>query len=110
MARLVVNKHADKKDSVSKGDFISKGEIIISNETGKEGIYIVNNQGEIKFISKADGYATEPWVMEWIEKQGFAKKIDRAPVVKVMSESAYESLSAITEDVFYALYEDEEPE
>jgi hypothetical protein len=31
-------------------------------------------------------------------------------VVKVMSESAYESLSAITEDVFYALYEDEEPE
>jgi hypothetical protein len=51
MARIVVNKHVEKKDDISSVDIINKGEIIISNEKGNEGIFIPNTDKEPVFIS-----------------------------------------------------------
>lgn len=51
MARIVVNKHVEKKDDISTVDIINKGEIIISNEKGNEGIFIPNTDKEPVFIS-----------------------------------------------------------
>ena len=51
MARIVVNKHVERKDDISTVDIINKGEIIISNERGNEGIFIPNTDKEPVFIS-----------------------------------------------------------
>lgn len=51
MARIVVNKHIDKKDNISSVELNNKGEIIISNEKGNEGIFIPNTDKEPVFIS-----------------------------------------------------------
>ena len=91
MGRIVVNKHFDDKAKITSESFVNKGEIIISNQVGNEGIFIVNKNGEIFFISptngtgtdvpleykeyiesyvngKLDDYATQEWVIEEISK------------------------------------------
>ena len=55
MGRIVVNKHVNNGAIVSPDNFIHKGEIIISNEVGSEGIFILNNNRETVFISKNNG-------------------------------------------------------
>jgi hypothetical protein len=87
MGRIVVNKHFDDKSKITSESFVNKGEIIVSNQVGYEGIFIVNKNGEIFFIGptngtgtdvpleykeyiesyvngKLDDYATEEWVIE----------------------------------------------
>lgn len=50
MGRIVVNKHVDEKGLVTSDKFVNKGELIISNEDGYEGIFILNKSGNIVFI------------------------------------------------------------
>jgi hypothetical protein len=87
MGRIVVNKHFDDKSKITSESFVNKGEIIVSNQVGYEGIFIVNKNGEIFFIGPTNGtgtdvpleykeyiesyvngkledYATEEWVIE----------------------------------------------
>lgn len=91
MGRIVVNKHFDDKSKITSESFVNKGEIIVSNQVGYEGIFIVNKNGEIFFIGPTNGtgtdvpleykeyiesyvngklydYATQDWVIEEISK------------------------------------------
>ena len=55
MGKIVVNKHFDLKAQVSPEKFTHKGEIIISNQVGYEGIFIVNRKGDMLFIGPTSG-------------------------------------------------------
>lgn len=59
MGRIVVNKHFDDKSKITSESFVNKGEIIVSNQVGYEGIFIVNKNGEIFFIGPTNGTGTD---------------------------------------------------
>lgn len=45
--RIVLNKHYSDSSLITRDKFLSEGEIVISNEAGFEGIYILNSRGEV---------------------------------------------------------------
>lgn len=55
MGRIVVNKHFDNKSQITPDKFVNKGEIIISNQVGYEGIFIINKNGEKIYIGPSSG-------------------------------------------------------
>lgn len=65
MGKIVVNKHFDVKANVTPESFVHKGEIIISNQVGYEGIFIVNKNGDMFFISPTNGGSGSGTVEEY---------------------------------------------
>lgn len=55
MARIVVNKHFDNSANITADKFVNKGELVISNEPGDEGLYILNKNGEVIKIGQYSG-------------------------------------------------------
>lgn len=55
MARIVVNKHFDNSANITADKFVNKGELVISNEPGYEGLYILNKNGEVIKIGQYSG-------------------------------------------------------
>lgn len=55
MGKIVVNKHFDIKSDITPDKFVHRGELIISNQVGYEGIFIVNKNGEMFFIAPTSG-------------------------------------------------------
>ena len=57
MARILVNKHFSNSNEIKETIFDAlhgKGEIIISNEVGSEGLYIMNDSGVIVNVTDND--------------------------------------------------------
>lgn len=50
MGKIVVNKHKQFKENITSDEFVNKGEIVISNQVGSEGIFVLNMDGEAVFI------------------------------------------------------------
>lgn len=50
MGKIVVNKHKQFKKDITSDEFVNKGEIVISNQVGSEGIFVLNMNGEVVFI------------------------------------------------------------
>ena len=59
MARIVVNKHFDNSANITADKFVNKGELVISNEPGYEGLYILNKNGEVIKIGQYSGGTSE---------------------------------------------------
>ena len=55
MGRIVVNKHFDNISQITNDKFVNKGEIIVSNQVGYEGIFIINKNGEKIYIGPYSG-------------------------------------------------------
>lgn len=45
--RIVVHKHYSDSSLITRDKFLSEGEIVISNESGFEGIYVLNSRGDV---------------------------------------------------------------
>lgn len=45
--RIINNKHYGNSELITRDKFLSEGEIVISNEVGFEGIYILNTRGDV---------------------------------------------------------------
>lgn len=61
MARILVNKHFSNSNEIKETIFDAlhgKGEIIISNEVGSEGLYIMNDSGVVVKVSGIDSSNT----------------------------------------------------
>lgn len=58
MGKIVVNKHVDDRAQVSPESFVNKGEIIVSNQVGEEGIFIINKDNNTVFIGTSNGSGT----------------------------------------------------
>ena len=54
MGRIIRHKHFDNISSITADKFADKGEIIISNDEGVEGIFIINTKGELVFLSPSN--------------------------------------------------------
>ena len=106
MGKIVVNKHVDNKAQVSSESFVNKGEIVISNQVGGEGIYIVNKNNDPIFIGPSTGEGSG----------GGSGNSDANHVF--LSSSEYETLiskgsvvvNGVTiiydDNTYYAIYED----
>ena len=53
--RIIINKHFDNSSDITYDKFKSYGEIVISNEPGFEGIYVVNTNGQVVKIGGGGG-------------------------------------------------------
>ena len=104
MGRIVVNKHVDNVANVSPEKFAHKGEIIVSNETGSEGLFILNNSGEIVFISNNGGggggvVPTSQHIL--LSTTQYDTLVKNGSVVVDGKEIFY------SDSVYYAVYEDD---
>lgn len=104
MGKIVVNKHKNSKVDITPNEFVNKGEIIISNEVGSEGIFILNNDGNTIFISahgnNTDGPSSEETHVLLSVSQ-YNELIENNKVVVNGKEIIYRS------DAYYAIYEDD---
>ena len=55
MGRTVLHKHYDSAANITADKFFNGGELIISNEIGNEGIYILNTRGDVVKIGYNGG-------------------------------------------------------
>lgn len=58
MGRIVVNKHYDNSLNITLDKFKNKGEVIVCNEPGFEGLYILSNDGSVIKVGQS-GESTE---------------------------------------------------
>lgn len=121
MGRIVVNKHFDDKSKITSESFVNKGEIIVSNQVGNEGIFIVNKNGEIFFIGPTNGTGTDipSEYKEYIDSY-VDSKLEDSTKHFLISASQYEDLVKngkvvidgeeifYDNDTYYAVYEDVE--
>lgn len=101
MGRIVVNKHVKNKDEITPLKFVNEGEIVISNESGREGIAIVNTNGEIVFVGQQKNNNNNHYFLSDIEYQELIEngKVETEDGVIVYDDTA-----------FYAIYDSSEIE
>ena len=77
--RIINNKHYGDSTLITRDKFLSEGEIVISNEVGLEGIYILNTRGEVVRIGKGGGssesgsteYVDAEFVRDYLRSHGY---------------------------------------
>lgn len=97
MGKIVVNKHFDESSLITSDKFVNKGEIIVSNEEGREGVYVLNNAGNAIFIGVAQSQDTVDHV--FLSSDEYQILIDTGSVEingKVITYS---------ENTYYAIYD-----
>ena len=94
MSRIVVNKHYSDSTQITADKFVNSGEIIISNEYGFEGIYILNTNGQaIKIGNKVTSGSTDSGSTEYVDAE-FVKNYLRAQAYVTSAKTA-EMLSVL---------------
>ena len=99
--RIINNKHYSDSSQITRDKFLSEGEIVISNEYGLEGIYILNTNGDVVRIGKgadeSESGSTEvdiEFVKNYLRAQAYMTSADTAEMLSVL-ESV---VSALTSD------------
>ena len=59
MGRIVVNKHYDNSLNVTSDKFVNRGEIIVCNEPGFEGLYILSIDGKVIKVGQSNSEGGE---------------------------------------------------
>ena len=103
MGRTVLNKHYDSAANITADKFFNGGEIIISNETGNEGIYILNNNGDVVKIGYNGGgssesggtipsgdYITSQDLRDYLHNQAYMTSADTAQLLSVIETAISE--------------------
>ena len=93
--RIINNKHYSDSALITRDKFLSEGEIVISNEVGFEGIYILNTHGDVVRIGHRNGES---------EDSGNTGYIDTELLREYLNEHAYIT-SAETADILSAISE-----
>ena len=92
MGRTVLNKHYDSAANITADKFFNRGEIIISNEVGNEGIYIINTRGDVVKIGYKGGsesggtipggdYITGQDLRDYLQNQAYMTSADTAELL-----------------------------
>jgi hypothetical protein len=99
MGKIVVNKHKQFKDNVTPSEFVNKGEIVISNQVGAEGIFIMNMNGETVFIPAKNNVESSTHVL--LSSSEYEELVSSGRVVVNGNEIIY------NDNVYYAIYEED---
>lgn len=105
--RIVLHKHYDEASQITVDkffdDIIGKGEIVISNEYGKEGIYIINTEGMVVKIggggsgsgsTPSGEYITPQELKDYLNRHAYTTSgnvvnITTTEIVNYLNEHAY---------------------
>ena len=103
MGRTVLNKHYDSAANITADKFFNGGEIIISNEVGNEGIYILNTRGDVVKIGYNGGgssesggtipsgdYITGQDLRDYLHNQAYMTSADTAQLLSVIETAISE--------------------
>ena len=104
--RIINNKHYSDSTLITRDKFLSDGEIVISNEYGFEGIYILNTNGDVVRIGYKSGgssgstdsggteeFATTEFVRNYLKAQAYMTSAKTAEMLSVL-ETALSALNA----------------
>lgn len=91
--RIINNKHYGDSTLITRDKFLSEGEIVISNEVGLEGIYILNTRGEVVRIGKGGGssesgsteYVDAEFVRDYLRSHGYVTSAETAELITLIN-------------------------
>lgn len=113
--RIVLHKHYDEASQITVdkffNDIIGKGEIVISNEYGKEGIYIINTEGMVVKIggggsgsgsTPSGEYITPQDLKDYLNRHAYTTSgnvvnITTTEIVNYLNEHAYVTSGTVNE-------------
>ena len=100
MGRIVLHKHYSAATSVTADKFVDLGELVISNEVGNEGIYIINTNGDVVKIGYNGGgspdsggttpvgdYITLDDLREYLDGQAYITSADTEGIVSSLEDA-----------------------
>ncbi len=111
MARIVINKHYNDSSLITPDKFKDAGEIIISNEYGFEGIYIVNTNGDVIRLGYGGGssesgstsgstpsgdYVDKTFLRDYLKAQAYMTSSQTASYVSAIERGLAELSSGFT--------------
>lgn len=103
MGKIVVNKHKQFKDNVTPSEFVNKGEIVISNQVGSEGIFVLNMNGEAVFIpARREESADSSHIL--LSSIEYDELVKNGKVIVDGKEIIY------NDETYYAIYESDSEE
>ena len=101
MGRIVLHKHYDSAANITADKFFNGGELIISNEIGNEGIYILNTRGDVVKIGYNGGsesggtipsgdYITAQDLRDYLHNQAYMTSADTAELLSAIETAISE--------------------